>query len=91
LRRSEPHRVEHGWQNVDVPHGIVDDTRREEPRLIHDQRHTQRRVVRKQSVSLFAVVAQRFAMVAGDDDERAAVAALLQNRLKERRQRRVGR
>jgi hypothetical protein len=37
------------------------------------------------------MVAQGFAMVAGDDDERAGVSALLQNRREERCQRRVRR
>ena len=43
---------------------------RDSAKLRDDQRNAQRRLVREQSVRLLAVVAQRFAVIAGDDDKR---------------------
>src|SRR3954452_17374114 len=65
----------------------VPDVLRLPPRLLirinDDQRDFQRRLVGKQAMRLFSMIAKRLAMVAGDDDKRVGM-ALQQRRQKSR-------
>ncbi len=60
------------------------------PRLEKDQRHAQRRLVGEQPVRHLAVLAERLAVVRGEDDERVGVVRAVERRLKEWRERGVG-
>ena len=70
---------------------LRNDVRAESSRLKNDQRHFQRRLVRKDAVRRLAVLVERLAVVGGQDDERPAVAAFGDHRIEQRGQRRVGR
>ena len=51
--------------------GVAHDARRERRRG-DDHRHVQRRFVKQKAVRQLAVLAERFAVIAGDDDDRVA-------------------
>ena len=55
-----------------------------------DERYVQRRLVREQPVRRFAVLAEPFAVIRGQDDERAPRRAGGRDGVEDRRQRRVG-
>ncbi len=91
LRRRDTEHVEDRGDDVDVPRFGADDSRREQGRDVHDERHSQRRLVREHAVCRFAVIAERLAVVGRQDDRGAAPLAGVQNRTKERLERRIRR
>ena len=58
-------------------------------RRIEDERHAQRRLIREDAVRRFAVLVERFAVVGGEDDQRPAGRAGLQQRFDQMPDRRV--
>ena len=67
--RATPSCEQHRGRKVHEPDSAADDGRRD-PWTGDDQRHPQRRVVDEQAVADFAVLAERLAVVGGDDDQR---------------------
>ncbi len=73
-------------QHVDRAHLRLDDrSRRVVPGQTHDPRHAQHRIVQKEPVLGFAVIAEAFAVVRDNGDERAVELAGLLERGDERR------
>ena len=92
LRRATQ-RIEDGRQDVDVPDRVVRDDSRL-PRMAaadlrHDEGDPERRLVGEESVRLLAVVAERLAMIAGDDHQCRPVRPAAHS-FEQRRERRVG-
>ena len=58
--------VEHGGQDVDVPHGRADHPRAKRARRVDDQGHAQGGLVGEDAVGVLAVLAQRLAVVGGE-------------------------
>ena len=69
-----------------MPHGGADDPRGQEPRRAKDERHAQGRLVGEDAVRRLAVLAERLAVVGGEDDERPLTRARREERLEERPQ-----
>ena len=90
-RRRDVERLEHRRQDVDMPRVRSDDPRFETSRGVDDQRHAQGRFVGEHAVRRFAVLAERFAVIGRQDDQRPAAGAAVQNRPQQRFQRGVSR
>jgi hypothetical protein len=84
--RLESQEVENGRDDVDVPNGGADDSRAQEPRRAKDEGHAQGRVVGEGAVRRLAVLAERLAVVGGEDDEHSPTGARREKRLEERPQ-----
>ncbi len=79
-RRSDAGRGKNGRKDVGgahlgINHGAAMSGSRRFQRRFQNERNVQRRVVKKQAVSIFSVLAQAFAVIAGDDDDGVVVDA----------------
>ena len=89
-RKLVPPALEQRRQYVDMARRCVHDARPEKLRRVDHQRHAQHFFIRKDAVARLAMVSQRFAVVRGHHHKRATVPAGCEDRLEQRRQRRVG-
>ena len=69
----------------------VDYARCEQRRIVENERHPKRRLVREDAVRGLAVVPEGFAVIRRQDDEGVGGRARVENGLKERAERRIGR
>ena len=84
-------RLQDDRDDVDVRGRGVDDARREQRRIVDNERHPERRLVRKDAVRGFTVVPEGFAVIRREDNQRVGGRARVENGLQERAERRIGR
>ena len=89
-RGGYPHPVEHRGHHVDETCRPAQHARRNRRRRRDHERHAQGRVVAEEAVRALAVLAERLAVVAGDDDHRVRQLSSGAQRVEHDAKRRVG-
>ena len=91
VRNPQAEGVDHGGQEVDVPHRFRHPPRAQQARAVQEERHVEGRVIGEDPVRLLAVLAPRLAVVAGQDHQGAALRAPGEERTEQRLEGLVGR